>query len=400
MAVSSIVAIGVQAPAASAKSFKTIVLGADVPETGPAASVLPLALGAAAYLDSVNAAGGVNGYKFKYDLVDDQYNPALAESAARLLVLQDHVFAMLDDIGANTQQAIKPFLLANGVPSIGPASSDPNTSDALTYMVGATADTDGAYQMTYAINNLAGGKPVGVLYQNDAVGDPYFAAYQQAAAQLAWPITAEPFPTGTTDFTAEITALQQAGVKVVLIAASASALLPAMTTANSIGFTPDWVVTGYDTTASLLKSLPSAQEANMYFSTSVPLFGTSVTAPLQAALTKYEPSVAMGIDPEIGWTVASVFMAAFKKMTTGHKVAKHKGLVYQAATRKGLVKALDSFKNFSNSLIKDVTYAPGKGVTLPHVDRPEEAMIAVRNGNLAIVAPFSQPPRLQGTGTQ
>ncbi len=160
--------------------------------------MLPLALGAQAYFDTVNASGGVNGYKFKYDLVDDQYNPALAESAARQLVLQDHVFAMVDDIGANTQQAIKPFLLANNVPSIGPASSDPNTSDALTYMITATADSDGAYQMTYAINHLAGGQPVGVLYQNDAVGDPYFSAYQQAAAQAAWPIAAEPFPTGAT----------------------------------------------------------------------------------------------------------------------------------------------------------------------------------------------------------
>jgi ABC-type branched-subunit amino acid transport system substrate-binding protein len=297
---------------------------------------------------------------------------------------------MLDDIGANTQQAIKPFLLANGVPSIGPASSDPATSDALTYMVGATADTDGAYQMTYAINHLAGGKPVGVLYENDAVGDPYLAAYQQAAAQAAWPMTAQPFPAGTTDFTAEVTALQAAGVKVVLIAASASALLPAMTNANSIGFTPDWVVTGYDTTASLLASLPAAQEKNMFFSTSVPLFGTAVTQPLQTALTKFEPKVSMGIDPEIGWTVASIFVAAFKKMTADHK----------PATRKALVAALNSFKNYSNNLIKDVSYAPGKGITLPHVDRPEEAMIAVQNGNLATVSPFSQPPRLQGTGTQ
>ncbi len=187
-----------------------------------------------------------------------------------------------------------------------------------------------------------------------------------------------------------MTALQQAGVKVVVIAASASALLPAMTTANSIGFTPDWVVTGYDTTASLLASLPSAQEANMYFSTSVPLFGTATTAPIQTALTKYEPSVSMGIDPEIGWTVASVFVAAFKKATANHK----------AATRAGLEKALNSFKDYSNTFIKDVTFAAGKGISLPHVDRPEEAMIAVRNGNLATVSAFSQPPKLQGTGTQ
>jgi ABC-type branched-subunit amino acid transport system substrate-binding protein len=374
----------------SGSTSKTIVLGADAPETGPSSSVLALASGADAYFKTIDAQGGINGYKFQYDIVDDQFNPALAVSAARKLVQQDQVFAMVGGVGTNTQLAISSFLQSQGVPNIGPASTDPNVANALTYMTVATATEDGAYQAQYAVNQLAGGKPVGALYENDSVGQPYLDAYNAVAAKSNATMSAVSFATGATDFTAQVSRLKSSGASVVMIAGAASALLPAMKTADSLDYTPKWVVTAYDTTPALLASLPTRQRLNMYFSSAVPLSGTPATAEIDAAVQKYEPTIAAGNNTTVGWVTGSVFAEAFRQITNNGG----------APTRPRLVAALNKLSNYSNAWVKDITYTASAEVKQPHVPRVAESMIGYVNGALAVVSPFTQPAKISSSGGQ
>jgi ABC-type branched-subunit amino acid transport system substrate-binding protein len=332
----------------------------------------------------MNAHGGINGYKFDYKIVDDQFNPALAVSAARKLVQQDHVFAMVGGVGTNTQLAISKFLQSQGVPNIGPSSTDPDVANALTYMTTATATGDGAYQAKYAVSKLANGKPVGVLYENDSIGQPYLAAYKEVASQSSAALKAVPFATGATDFTAQVLQLKRAGASVVLVAGAASALLPAMKTADSIGYTPKWIVTSYDTTPALLGSLPARQRLNMYFSSVVPLSGTPSTSVIDSAVQKYEKGIEAGNDTTVGWVTGSIFGEAFKRITANGGTP----------TRERLTAALNKFRNYSNDWIKNITYAATAGVKSPHVPRPAEAMIGFSSNKLAIVSSFAQPPKL------
>ena len=69
---------GLALPTATlAQDRRAIVLGQSVPLTGPAAQLgLQMQLGAKAYFEAVNAAGGVGGLPIVLRTLDDGYDPA------------------------------------------------------------------------------------------------------------------------------------------------------------------------------------------------------------------------------------------------------------------------------------------------------------------------------------
>src|SRR3954469_18933232 len=71
-----------------------ILIGGTAPLSGEASSAAPVSRGAQAYIDYVNARGGVNGRKIVYKVVDDAYDPSRTVQAVRELVEQDGVFAV------------------------------------------------------------------------------------------------------------------------------------------------------------------------------------------------------------------------------------------------------------------------------------------------------------------
>ena len=94
------------------------MLGGTSPLTGPAAAYASVARGAKAYLDSVNARGGVARRKFDYKIVDDAYNPAQTVQATRQLVESDNVFAIFNSLGTEHNQAIRDYLNQAKVPQL------------------------------------------------------------------------------------------------------------------------------------------------------------------------------------------------------------------------------------------------------------------------------------------
>src|SRR5438309_11912720 len=84
-----------------------IKIGSTQPLTGPAApGYSEIAPAANAYVQYVNAHGGIFGRKITYDSLDDGYNPTTTSSATRKLDLQDKVFAMFNALGTPTHLAV------------------------------------------------------------------------------------------------------------------------------------------------------------------------------------------------------------------------------------------------------------------------------------------------------
>ena len=96
-----------------------IVVGGVASLTGPIpADFAPIFDGVNAYLDMINAEGGVDGRKieFRYPL-DDGSNASQDTDQVRTLVEQDHVFAV---VGVGTPSfAGASYLAANDVPTFG-----------------------------------------------------------------------------------------------------------------------------------------------------------------------------------------------------------------------------------------------------------------------------------------
>ena len=108
---------GVAAGPASVAKGEPIKIGAIVTQTG-AINFASSAQGTKAYIDKVNAAGGVNGRKIVLDLRDDQLDPARGRQQAQQL-LADGVFAFVGWNAPLTENGIVPFLEQNKIPLVG-----------------------------------------------------------------------------------------------------------------------------------------------------------------------------------------------------------------------------------------------------------------------------------------
>ncbi len=105
---------------ARAQERRAIVLGQSVPLTGPAAQLgLQMQLGAKAYFDAVNAAGGVGGLPIVLKTLDDGYDPARCKANTEKFIQED-VFALFGYVGTPTSLAALPLVNAAKIPFIAP----------------------------------------------------------------------------------------------------------------------------------------------------------------------------------------------------------------------------------------------------------------------------------------
>src|SRR5437870_11079435 len=75
-----------------------IVLGQSVALTGPASQLgIQMRNGVSAYLDYVNAQGGVHGRKIELITLDDGYEPARTVPNTKKLIDEHKVFALIGD---------------------------------------------------------------------------------------------------------------------------------------------------------------------------------------------------------------------------------------------------------------------------------------------------------------
>jgi len=107
-----------QVPGVTAKS---ILLGQSAAFSGPAAQLgIQMNIGTKAYLDHINAQGGVYGRKIALKTRDDQYEANLCVDATTRLIEEDKVFALISYVGTPTTAAAMPIITKAKVPLVGP----------------------------------------------------------------------------------------------------------------------------------------------------------------------------------------------------------------------------------------------------------------------------------------
>ena len=100
-----------------------ILIGQTTSVTGPvAASVGETLVGVHAYLDHVNAQGGVNGEKIKLITLDDNFKPPRAAENAKKLIEQDKVVALFMTRATPHTEAILPLLAQHKLALIAPST--------------------------------------------------------------------------------------------------------------------------------------------------------------------------------------------------------------------------------------------------------------------------------------
>lgn len=239
----------------------SITIGSHQPLTGPAApGYSEIAPAAKAMFDYVNATkGGVHGRKINYTYEDDGYNPVTTASVVNKLVLQDHVFAILNGLGTPTHEQVVQLLNAQKVPDLFVASGCVCWND-----TGKHPYTTG-YQTNYAIEGRIlgkyihdnfGGQKVAYLTQNDDFGQGGIAGLDKeipsgdVASRQTYEVSG--LNGGLSN---QVSALQASGAKVVALFTIPAATAITLLTAAQLGYRPQWVASSVNADARTLIGL-------------------------------------------------------------------------------------------------------------------------------------------------
>jgi branched-chain amino acid transport system substrate-binding protein len=175
---------GLALPATSsvrAQDRRSIVLGQSVPLSGPAAQLgLQMQLGAKAYFDAVNAAGGVGGLPLVLKTLDDGYDPARCKANTEKFIQED-VFALFGYVGTPTSLAALPLATQARVPFIAPFTGAEALRDPFNRLVFHIRASyfDETELIVKQLTQLDL-KKIAVFHQNDAYGQAGLKGVQRA----------------------------------------------------------------------------------------------------------------------------------------------------------------------------------------------------------------------------
>jgi ABC-type branched-subunit amino acid transport system substrate-binding protein len=163
------------APAALAQNGVTndkVVLGQAAVFSGPAAELgIQMRNGVKAYLDYVNAQGGVHGRKIELVTEDDRYEASVAPVASRKLIEEHKVFALLGYVGTPTGTEHVKVITPAKVPLVGMFTGAevlrvPFNRYVFHVRASYYDETEKIVEQIVSI----GGKSIAVFYQDDNYG--------------------------------------------------------------------------------------------------------------------------------------------------------------------------------------------------------------------------------------
>jgi len=218
-----------------------IVLGSHLDLTGPTAAGMDwLRTGMLMKVDEINNKGGIHGRKLRVIVEDNGLNPAKAVRAVEKLVGSDKVFAVLNSFGTTPTIAAHGKAIEAGVPHIFPWSgvAGPFHKDrspiSFTFVV--NYDWGTAAGVNWAIKNLKPTK-IGTLVQDDAFGQLVSKGVADAAKANNMTIAATAtFKPTEVDLSAQLSALKNAGVDLVVLGTVVRQTVSAYTGSRQMGW--------------------------------------------------------------------------------------------------------------------------------------------------------------------
>jgi branched-chain amino acid transport system substrate-binding protein len=347
---------GAAVGASSAKA--PIVIGDICSCTGPDASSVAISSPTVqGWADAMNASGGIEGHKVDLIVKDDEYNPTTGVSEVQQMVSQDHAVAIFDNSDVDTAWAS--YAEKANVPVIGGTESQPGYTNPDFFPVGFT------------INELPGE----ALYLAEKVHSTKIAllycaevpSCQQATTALkaAAPKTKVHVAYSTSisysapNYSAQCLAAKQSGATSIFVGDAAGIVAKVAANCATQGYTP--IEIGNDGTVANNWLTTPGMQGNIDGQPDIPFFvHDSATAPMFAALKKFEPSSLTS--PSFGeivvqaWVAGALFQAAARagNLTNTVTAAEIKNGLYSlhATTLGGLSPPLTFVKGKATANLK------------------------------------------------
>ena len=184
IAIALLTAASISLPAAAIAAGKyddgasdtEIKIGNTNPYSGPASAYGQIGKTISAYIDKVNAEGGINGRKIDFISLDDGYSPPKTKEQFRKLVESEKVLAIFQSLGTPTNSAVHAYMNRAKVPQLFVATGATKWGNPKKYpwTMGwqPNYQAEGRIYAKYILKNLPNAK-IAILYQNDDYGKDY-----------------------------------------------------------------------------------------------------------------------------------------------------------------------------------------------------------------------------------
>jgi branched-chain amino acid transport system substrate-binding protein len=242
---------------------KQVLIGATFPYSGPASAYGTIAKAETAYYQWVNAHGGVNGRKIKFITMDDGYNPAKTVPLTKQLVEQNHVFAIVGQLGTEPVLSVRDYLNSHKVPQVlvsTGASYWGTQYKKYPWTIGwqpnyvAEAALYGRY-----INAHEKSAKIAVLYQNDDYGKDYLRGFRGGLAGSKSKIVAtQGFSVTQPTVAPQVALLARSGANTFFIAATPAPSIQALVVADKLGWHPQKYLNNVSATNDLMNATAQA----------------------------------------------------------------------------------------------------------------------------------------------
>jgi ABC-type branched-subunit amino acid transport system substrate-binding protein len=343
---------------------KTITLGVLSPYTGPVADPIgkPLARGVEVFFQSVNARGGIDGFKVNFIQKDTQYNPQIQVQMYNQI--HNQVLMIADSLGTPTTLAINGLATADHMLVSAATLSSELARQKYLILVGTPYRLQVENAFDYVVNKLGVQNPAtGIIYQNDDYGQDGLTGYKEAVSayhmndvgQASYAVT-------DTDFTAQVLKMKAAGAKYVFLTTLPTVTASIIAKGYALGYNPQWIIQspGYSPLLLGVPALVPLLSKAWVISQGATWGDTSKPGMVQmlADVAKYAPDQKPDGFFEFGYTESYVTYAILKQAIANNDL-----------TRDGLLKAFESLKNVDlGGLLPPVTYGSAPNDRVPTRD--------------------------------
>jgi branched-chain amino acid transport system substrate-binding protein len=329
-----------------------ISIGVVLPLTGHLASTGELMKqGFALALDEINS-GQLGNLQFKFIIEDDTSTPEGAVAAFNKLIHEDGVSVILGPASSSATEAAFPIAHENRVVAISPTSGARGLSAIGDFVFRVPLTTGVVVPEGIEVTSAKlGYQRVATMYdETDGFSTDREAALQEAfTAKGIEVLTTEPFRSGDTDFSAQLTEIQALNPDAIFVSALPPEKPGILIQAHQLGITAPFIVSSL--TGVEVEAAGAAAEGSMTFTGWLP---TGDTPGNQAFVQNYSATYGMEPNGFAASSYATVYILA--------EAIRNAQSTDSTAIRDALANIMDLdtvFGQFSFNADGDAVYAPG-----------------------------------------
>ena len=303
----------------------TVLIANSAATSGSYAPVgVPFNAGIQAYLDMVNAEGGIDGRTIEFLHTDDEFDPVKGKAALQNFVEDEKVFAIVGHFGTPVVGATIEDLKSYGIPAVYFATgigqlyaqnATTNEEGYNIFPVQPIYTTEGQIMVARGVGTFDATK-IGIIYTNDDAGKDMLTGAEEKCKELGIDYVAEQVAAGSADVSAAVTSIKNSGADFIICAAIQATMPTIVKELAAQGNTAP-VITTYVNVSSAIPPLVAddiAGKFDVYGNGWVAYDDEEALALYQEWVGKIDESYSMNAYAQTGWIAAHFFCEGLRRI--------------------------------------------------------------------------------------